>query len=155
MSESAPTPRLVTRAPQDCAVVRETVPMAQLTKFFSRAFGATMAAATAQGRHIVGPPFGIYFGMPTDTVDVAAGFPVDAPIEAADAVTPYQLPGGEAVELLHLGPYDAMGESYDRLLAWMGKHHLTAAQVMWESYLNEPQSDHPEATQTLITWPVV
>ena len=155
MTDQPTAPHLVTKHPQECAVVRETVPMSALTEFFGRAFAAAMAAAAAQGRHIVGPPFGVYFGMPTDTVDVAAGFPVDAPIAAADGVTPYRLPGGDAVELLHHGPYDAMSESYDRLLAWMGEHELTAAQVMWESYLNEPQAEHPQATRTLLTWPVV
>lgn len=93
--------------------------------------------------------------MPSDTVDVAAGFPTDGPVAAEGSVTPYQLPGGRVVELVHMGSYDTLGESYERLLAWMRDQNLTPAPMMWESYLNEPQPDAPGATITLITCPVV
>lgn len=147
-------PQLVTREPQACAVVRETVPMSELQGFFARAFGETMAVANRQGKQVVGPPFGLYFGMPTDTIDVAAGFPVEATIEAEGSVVPYELPGGRAVELVHMGPYDDLGQSYERLLTWMREQNLTPAEMMWESYLNEPRPDAPGATITVITWPV-
>lgn len=104
---------------------------------------------------MVGPPIGAYTGMPTDTVDVAAGFPVDAPIEAAGEVVPFMLPGGPVVELLHRGSYADMGESYDRVLRWVGAHGAVPGELMWESYLTEPDVAHPEAAQTLICWPVI
>ena len=88
-----PEPRFVELDKQHCAVIRERVPMDALQEFFGRAFASTMAAAGEQGRRVVGPPVGIYFGMPSDTVDVAAGFPVDAPIETDGAVVAHTLPG--------------------------------------------------------------
>lgn len=154
MDVSAPEPQVVELVPQECAIVRETVPMDELPAFFSRAFQRTMASAASQGRQVVGPPFGIYFGMPSGTVDVAAGFPVDGPIEADGDVSPHQLPGGRAAELLHIGSYDSLQESYGRLSAWMGAQNLAPGEIMWESYLNEPQPDDPDATRTMITWPV-
>ena len=147
-------PHLVTREPQTCAVVREQVPMSELTDFFDRVFHRTMAAAAAQGRQVVGPPFAAYFGTPTDTVDVAGGFPVDAAIEPGGDVTSLELPGGRAVELLHVGTYDALAMSYGRMMAWMGQQGLAPGTFMWESYLTEPDPDAPESAQTLITMPV-
>jgi effector-binding domain-containing protein len=150
----SPDPQVVELVPQESAIVRETVPMDELPSFFSRAYQLTRASAASQGRQVVGPPFGIYFGMPSDTVDVAAGFPVDGPIEADGDVSPHQLPGGRAVELLHVGPYDSLQESYGRLSAWMGAQNLTPGEIMWESYLNEPQPDDPDSTRTMITWTI-
>ena len=159
MEQEAPMPRaiapqLVTLDPTPAAVVRETVPMAVLTNFFSRAFHAVMAAAQEQGIPVVGPPFGMYYGMPSDTVDVAAGFPTAGPVQPTGSVTATTLPGGRAARVLHTGTYDSLGETYDPLMAWFQEQGLTPADVMWESYLNEPSPDAPEAAETLITWPV-
>lgn len=147
-------PQLITLAPATVAVVRETVPMADLTSYFDRAFHATMAAAEAQGVPIAGPPVAVYYGMPGESVDVAAGFPTAQPIAPDGAVTTAELPGGRAVQLLHVGTYDSLEQAYGRIMAWIGEQGLTPADVMWESYLNEPSPDHPEESQTLITWPV-
>ncbi|NYE19235.1 GyrI-like domain-containing protein [Microbacterium immunditiarum] len=147
-------PGIVQLQQQQCAVLHERVPMASLTEFFSRAFHLTMAAAQKQGRQIIGPPLAIYFGTPTDVVDVAAGFPVDAAIEEDGTVTPQALPAGRAVEVLHQGAYDELGTTYERLTAWMRDSELTPGEVMWESYLNEPDPNHPESARTLVTWPI-
>ena len=64
---------------QPTAVLRETVPMNALKEFFGRAYQAVMAAAEQQQVQLAGPPFALYHGMPTDVVDVEAGFPVAAP----------------------------------------------------------------------------
>lgn len=147
-------PHQVTLEPQDCAVVRQTLPMSELKEFFARAFGLTMASAAKQGRQVVGPPFALYFGIPTDTVDVAGGFPVDASIDNDDAVVPYRLPGGPAVQLLHVGSYGSLGQAYERMVGWMRERNLRPADYMWESYLNEPPHDQPELAQTMIVWPI-
>ena len=36
----------------------------------------------------------------------------------------------------------------------MREQNVTPADVMWESYLNEPQPDDPDSAETLITWPI-
>jgi effector-binding domain-containing protein len=155
MSDYSTEPQIVILAPAHVAVVRETVPMSALTDFFSRAFHATMAATQAQGVPVVGPPFGMYFGMPSETVDVAAGFPTASPISPTDdGVTTTDLPGGRAVQVLHVGTYDSLEGTYARLMAWLGERGLQPADVMWESYLNEPDPTHPETSETLITWPL-
>lgn len=58
------------------ATVRRVVPMEELPGFFAEAFHAVAAAVEKGGGTIVGPPFGLYHGMPTETVDVTAGFPI-------------------------------------------------------------------------------
>ena len=153
MSEFAP--EVVSLEPTAVAVVRETVPMNELTSFFDRAFHAVAEAVGAQGVALAGPPFGAYYGMPTDTVDLAAGFPVQREVVATGDVVASTLPGGRAAQVMHVGSYDSLGQTYDRLFGWMRQQGLTPDSMMWESYLTEPDADNPDATLTRITWPIV
>ena len=125
--------------------------MTALPEFFDRAFQASAAALEQQGIPITGPPLGVYYGMPTDTVDVGAGFPSASLPADTDGVTGTMLPGGRAAQVVHFG---AMTETYERLMAWLAEQGATPGPVMWESYLNEPQAENPAATQTLIVWPL-
>jgi len=81
---------------QPTAVLRETVPMTGLRGFFGRAYSAVMSAAEQQHVQLAGPPFAMYRGMPTDVVDVEAGFPVAAPFPGGGdgGVTAGSLPAG-------------------------------------------------------------
>ena len=138
------------------AGVRAKVPMAELTDFFSRAFASTMEAMQAQDVQPAGPPFGKYCGTPTAVVDVEAGFPVTAAIQAAGDVIPGSLPAGKVVEALHVGPYDTMESTYAEVQRYLADAGLTPSTVMWECYLSDPETEPDPATwRTQICWPVV
>lgn len=155
MPETQNEPEIVTLTPTTVAVVRETIPMTAMSEFFGRAFGTVPEAVGKQGIAMTGPPLGIYYGMPTDTVDVAAGFPIGGTFADDGPVTAVTLPVGRAVQLMHAGPYDTLTDSYGRLMAWMAEKGLTPGPVMWETYLTEPQPDSdPGSTLTLIVWPL-
>lgn len=147
---------LVTRAEQPTAVVHEKVPMKELPQFFARAYGQVFGAMQAEGLTPAGPPFALYFGMPTDTVEVEAGFPVSEKLEAQrGAVLPGTLPGGRCVHGLHLGPYETMKKTYDELWKWAGEKQLRPHAEMWESYLSDPKAEpDPTRWRTEIFWPV-
>ena len=140
---------------QPTAGVRERVPMTQLTEFFGRAFEQTMAVLQAQGIAPAGPPFGKYYGMPTETVDVEAGIPVATPVTPSGAVIAGMLPGGRVVEATHVGPYDTMEATYGEVQQYLAQSGLTPGDVMWESYLSDPELETDPATwRTQICWPV-
>jgi effector-binding domain-containing protein len=155
MTEPSTDPQVVTVEPSTVALIRERVPMDQITDFFDRAFHV-LGEAAAQGRlTIVGPPVGVYYDMPTDTVDVAVGFPVAGDVQDGVDVTVETLPGGRAGQVVHVGSYDAMRETYDRLAGWMTEQGLRPGSPVWETYLTEPTPDGDTADmRTLITWPV-
>jgi effector-binding domain-containing protein len=155
MSEEQTGIRLVQRTEQPTAVVREKVPMNGLPEFFGRAYGAVMAAAQQQGVQLAGPPFGRYLGMPTDTVDVEAGFPVSAPFTASAGVVAGTLPACQAFEATHTGPYDTLTTTYDAIQARMKEEGFRPADSMWEYYLSDPATEPDPATwKTLVVWPV-
>lgn len=148
-------PRVVTLEPVTAAVVRETVPMSELTAYFDRAFGMVMEVTTAQGVAVTGPPFAVYHGMPGPSVDISGGFPTAAPVTPAAGVTAMTLPGGRAVQLVHEGSYDTLEDSYGRIMTWMEHRGLTRAPLMWETYLTEPTPEgDPSENRTLVTWPI-
>lgn len=137
------------------AVVRRAVPMAELPAFFGEAFGAVVAAVTAAGGAIVGPPFGWYHGMPSDVVDVAAGFATNVAALPPDGeVALAERPGGRAAVCVHVGPYDTLAATYEALQVWMAEQVLVPRDDMWEEYLSEPTGD-PTTWETRIVWPLV
>jgi len=80
----------------------------------------------------------VYFGRPSD-----------------DVVTAETLPGGRAAQIVHVGSYDSMGQTYSRLMAWLAQQELSGGPVMWETYLTEPTSGGDQDTMlTRITWPL-
>lgn len=140
--------------PQLVAVVRRKVPMNDLTGFFGEAFGTVAAAVVGAGGAIAGMPFGWYHGMPTDTVDVAAGFAVSGLVPGpAGEVTVVERAGGRAAVGMHIGPYDTMVTTYEALQAWMAEQAFVPCDDMWEEYWSEPKGD-PSTWQTRIVWPL-
>ncbi|MBX9472194.1 GyrI-like domain-containing protein [Microcella sp.] len=155
MTETQAVPHLLTVDPCPVAVLREVVPLSTLPQFFDRAFQAVPAVLSRQQITITGPPLAIYFGMPTDTVDVAGGVPSAGMVVPEDGVGAFTLPGGRVARVVHRGSYDTLGESYGLLTEWMGEHSLTPGPLMWESYLTEPEpGGDPMDLLTEISWPV-
>ena len=149
-------PQLTKTPEQYTAVVRERVAMTDLSDFFARAFGAVMAAAQAQHTTPTGPPFALYHGMPTDTVDVEAGFPVTPNFSDAGDVVAHTLPESEAFVALHRGPFETLQQTYALILERMSAAGKTPSDTMWEFYLSDPEKQpDPETWQTRVVWPVV
>jgi effector-binding domain-containing protein len=129
--------------------------MDELRGVFDRGFAEVMRVVQAQGVAVAGPPFGFYPRMPTDTVEVAVGFPVSGPVTADGDVTPFELPGGPVVTGVHVGSYERLEETYRELTEWAGAEGHALAGHMWESYLTDPRAEPDPATwQTALTWPL-
>ncbi|HZB51716.1 MAG TPA: GyrI-like domain-containing protein, partial [Mycobacteriales bacterium] len=104
-----------------------------------------------------GPPFTAYRAVGDREFDVEAGFPVAARIVPDGSVRPGELPGGQTVETIHIGPYETLPETYGRILDWLRVRGLQPGRRMWESYLtdpDDPEHRHPEGPQTLVVQPV-
>ena len=141
--------------PQPAAVLRAEVPMEDLRSVFDRGFREVMRVTEAQGIAITGPPFGFYPRMPSDTVEVAVGFPVSAEVTPDGDVTAFELPGGRVATGIHVGSYESLEASYRELMDWAAAEGHTLAGLMWESYLTDPAARPDPATwETRIIWPL-
>jgi effector-binding domain-containing protein len=148
-------PELVTVEPTTAAVVRGTVAAEEITDFFDRSFSVLGEAIAAQGVSPTGPAFGLYRGIPDETVDVAVGFPTDRPIEPDGAAEAGELPGGRVARVVYAGGFDGLGEAWQRLGAWIADQGLTPSETYWEVYLTEPNPEmDPADLRTELNWPV-
>ena len=136
------------------AVVRNVVPTAALGDFFAMAYGRVAGAVPPAGGTVAGPPFGWYHGMPEDTVDVAAGFPVVGDVHAPDGeVHVVERPGGLALTAVLSGSYDRLGAAWGELGRDAAGRGLTPRGDMWEEYLTGP-TDDPSTLRTRLVMPV-
>jgi effector-binding domain-containing protein len=155
MNAPAPKPTLVHCTEQPTAVLRENVGMNALTEFFGRAFSTVVEETQRQDVQLTGPPFALYRGMPTDTVDVEAGFPVSGSLSDAGTVVTGTLPETDAYEALHTGPYDRLEETYTAIQDSIREAGKNPSDTMWEFYLNGPDTEpDPLKWQTRVVWPV-
>jgi len=154
-STDKPIPELVTAEPTRTAVVRGTVTAEEITDFFDRSFSVLSEALAAQGVSPTGPAFGLFRGIPDETMDLEVGFPTDRAIEPDGSAEAGELPGGRVARLVHAGSFDGLGEAWQGLGAWIAEQGLTPAEAYWEVYLTEPSPDmDPADLRTELNWPV-
>jgi effector-binding domain-containing protein len=60
------------------------------------------------------------------------------PVELSGRVQAGQSPSGPSVRVVHIGPYDRMAPSYEKLAAYMAAHGLREGNVSWEHYISDP-----------------
>jgi DNA-binding transcriptional MerR regulator len=91
------------------------------------------------GRHIAGKPLCLYYDGEYREED--ANFEPCMPIRRevqADGVEIHRLPGGRCVSLVHRGPYDELGRSYERALRYVKEHRYEVKLPTREVYLKGP-----------------
>jgi hypothetical protein len=72
----------------------------------------------------------------------------------AAAVKRLRLKGGRALQVLHVGPYCRLCESYGPLMAHAAEQGLTLSGPAHEVYLSDPRRVAPEKLKTIIRLPV-
>lgn len=135
--------------------IRSMVPMEQMQSFFGESYGRLFEEIGREHIKVTGMPFGRYRGIPTDKVDVEAGVPIAKPAEGHADVVAGELPATEAVEAVHVGPYDTLEQTYNEMTDWMSHHSLVPSDDMWEFYLTDPAEEpDPAKWETKVVWPV-
>jgi effector-binding domain-containing protein len=149
------TPELVTVPATTTAVVRGTVAAEETADFFDRSFSVLGEAMAAQGVSPTGPAFGLYRGLPDQTVDLEVGFPTGRAVETDGSVEVGELPGGQVARMVHAGSFDGLAEAWQRLGGWIAEQGLTPGETYWEVYLTEPNPEmDPADLRTELNWPV-
>jgi effector-binding domain-containing protein len=136
-----PTYEVVHRAPQPVATVTRTVTMATMNEIVD-AIPPLLDWLAAHGQTPSGPPFLRYLviDMSADMV-VQAGVPVAVAVEPDGHVVPDELPGGDYLTTVHVGPYEGLYDATAALLAHAGGHglrfdkHPSDAGEVWASRL--------------------
>ena len=95
--------------------------------------------------------------MPTDSVDLAAGFGVSA--EAVGAlgrgVEVVELPGGPAAVGVHVGTYDGLPGAWGELRTWFSELAARMRGDFLEVYVTDPSEVEPNQNETRLVLPIV
>lgn len=115
-------PEFITRRELPAAVVRaEGLPAEQMIAFLGTALSALRAAADAAAIAPVGPSYARYDSELIGEIDIEAGIPLlaelDAPLEFNGIeIRSGSMPGGPAARAVHIGPHRDLTETWGEFL---------------------------------------
>lgn len=151
-------PEFITRRPLPAAVVRARgLPASQMLEFLGAALAALRAAADAAAIAPVGPAYARYDSELVGEIDIEAGIPLlaalDAPMDFNGIeITPGTMPGGEAARAVHIGPHRELTERWQEFLAVIRDAGHTPHLPYFENYtaMGRSGSDRDALTTELI-----
>ena len=85
--------------------------------------------------------------------DAVTAIKVRKNLDASD-VKRMELKEGRSLQVMHIGPYNEVGEIYDRLIAHMRENELVITGPPHEIYLSDPRRVAPEKLKTIVRIPV-
>jgi effector-binding domain-containing protein len=121
---------LTTVEPIPTAVIRSTVPAAELSKFVPAACGEVWTFIRSAGLPRPGRHTALYL---KDGV-VEVGAEVSEPFTGNDRVVCSRLPGGRVATTAHFGPYGHLGEAHAAIRDWCAEQGRRRSGVCWEIY---------------------
>ncbi len=92
------------------------------------------------GRHACGKPMNLYYDgeYREDDADMEPCFPVKQTAKPSEGISIRELPGGRCITLLHQGPYDELGRSYEKLFTYVEQKGYKTCLPSREVYLKGP-----------------
>ena len=135
--------------------IRTTATMDRIGEVMGPLFGEVYGRIKQIGREPAGMPFAVYHSMDGDAIDLECGMPVDSPMEGAGRVQAGELPAGTVATVTHMGPYDALRQTWAALTEWMSTQGLQPAGAPWEVYATDPGAEPDQSKwRTDIFFPV-
>ena len=112
-------------------------------------------------RYLAGKPFNMYYdeGFKEEDADIETCFPVreDKEIKAPADVSIRALPGGKFVSIVHKGPYDQLGRSYEKISLYLKQKNYRVVGPPREIYIKGPGmifTGNPKNYLTEIQFPI-
>lgn len=144
---------VITTQEQTAISIREKVKMQDIPQAMGRMFGELMPILQKDVQ-CAGPPFALYHSWASDETDMDVGFPVAGKAVTKGRVKPLELPSVKAVVGMHMGPYDKIVDTYNKMMGWMKAQGYEPADYMWEEYLNSPDEVPSDKLMTRLVWPI-
>jgi len=150
------TPQITQSAAQMTAVIRLTIPRAEIRTVMGPGIGELMATVAAQGIAPAGPWFNHHLKMQPDIFDFEISVPVTRPVVAAGRVTPGHLRATKVARTIYHGPYEGLGAAWGEFDAWIAANGHKPAPNLWECYVAGPESNpDPVTWRTELNRPLI
>jgi effector-binding domain-containing protein len=140
------TPQIAQTGSQLTAMIRLTIPCADMQTVFPAAIQEIYTALGAQGIAPVGPLFAHHLAKPTDVFDFEICVPVATPVEAVGRVQPGNLPGARVAQTIYHGDYSGLGSGWGELFTWIDAGGHTPSPDFLERYVTGPESGPDPST---------
>jgi effector-binding domain-containing protein len=105
-----------------------------------------------------GTMVGVYLNSPAqvkpDELKWRIGFIVAQNAGGAAPLTKAEFSYTKAASIIHTGPYEKVGETFDKLMKFVASSGFAVAGPLLEKYLNNPQMVKPEELKTEVIVPV-
>lgn len=101
----------------------------------------------------VGPGYAIYDGDPLTTFDLEIGFPTCSRANHDD-VLDIDFPSGPALGVSHMGPFEGLGDSWQRLLGHASESGLASVGRYLEIYVTDPSTHDAAQLRTDLILPL-
>ena len=124
--------------PQPVVVIRATAPANGFGPVMSELLSAVLAFVQASPAEPAGSPFCRYLSMTGEEWEFECGVAVTQPVPGEGRVEACELPGGDAITTLHVGPYETLGQSWGALQGWLAEQGRVAGDAPWELYHTDP-----------------
>jgi effector-binding domain-containing protein len=136
-------------------LVSETTAMDAVAKGYIDAFGQIGKFMAKNKLKQSGAPFGIEGAITATNYSFDAGMPVDrGDAKSADGVRVSQSYAGKALKAVHVGPYETMNQTRDKLLASAAAHGYTRSGAPVYSYVDDPGKIAAAQVRTEIYAPI-
>lgn len=134
------TPQIVQTTDQLTAVIRLTIPRAEIQKVMGPAIEELMAVVEEQRIGPAGMWFSHHLRMDPDEFDFEVGVPVLAPVAPTGRVQPGQLLASRVARTTYRGSYDGLGAAWGEFNEWIASKGHVAGTDLWEVYRVGPDS---------------
>lgn len=139
------TPQITRTAARPIAVVRLTVPRAEIRNVMGPGLGELRAAVAGQGIAADGPWFTHHLRMAPDVFDFEIGIPVTSPVVPTGRVQPAEWPAMTVARTVYRGAFEGLGAAWGEFDAWIRAAGHTPAADLWECYVAGPESSRDPA----------
>jgi AraC family transcriptional regulator len=146
-------PRWIELEAQPALVIAAEAEPELIWETFARLLPRVVEYAGIFGPVVAGAPFLRYLGLGEQgRLKIEAGVPTLVALPGSDEIRDVVVPGGKAVSLTHIGPYDGLAEAHLAIDEWMEDRHSTPLAPRTESYLSGPGDEpDPARWRTLVS----